>query len=351
MAHYDLEQVVDSYDWLGHEGVTELFAQNPEYKPGKKHFEWNRKHQTMPVTAYAGSVDDVTAFVRKHAGTRMVCMSLNERPEEFKNQWGYPRAAKEPEVELSRNLMIDIDFENKQPSKTQLLGLEEYIKKEIFAWYQDLGFLKPVLSFSGRGYHLFTGYEPITVATTPDIAQRLRKFNFELHDSHKDGLGGIGAEVDTNVFDLRRMVKIPSTAKPGVGVNSVWYGGKRQVDAGLHSYLFSMVLDEAKTSRQSMAPVYGPKLITADSELPDLFRHLLRHDEKLRDLWHGRRKVNGDASRSGYDFSLTRHLIVQGYRNIDDLATVLIARPDGAVRQAGKGEDYVRRTIANAILK
>ena len=351
MADYDLEQVVGSYNWLGHEGVTELFARHPEFRPGKEHYQWNRERQTFPVTAYAGTADDVVAFVKKYAGPRMVCMSLNDRPEAYRNERGYPRAARENEIVLSRNLMVDVDFEEKSPTQTQLSALEAYVRSEVVSWYRDLGFVEPALSSSGRGFHLFSGYAPIIVAETPDIAQRVRKFNIMLHDDHQDGLGNIGAEVDTNVFDLRRMVKIPSTAKPDVGVNSIWYGAERSEDGELRTYLLSMVLDESKQSTHSLTPIYGPSLISAGGELPELFRNLLKQDEKLRNLWQGHGKLNGDTSRTGYDYSIARRLLVLGYRDIDNLATVLAVRPDGAVKQAGKDEIYIRRTIASAIHK
>ena len=112
-----------------------------------------------------------------------------------------------------------------------------------------------------------------------------------------------------------------------------------------------MVLDESKQSTHSLTPIYGPSLISAGGELPELFRNLLKQDEKLRNLWQGHGKLNGDTSRTGYDYSIARRLLVLGYRDIDNLATVLAVRPDGAVKQAGKDEIYIRRTIASAIHK
>ncbi len=41
----------------------------------------------------------------------------------------------------------------------------------------------------------------------------------------------------------------------------------------------------------------------------------------------------------------------QGYKNIDELATILAVRPDGSVRNSGKDIRYIKRTIANALLK
>ena len=86
-------------------------------------------------------------------------------------------------------------------------------------------------------------------------------------------------------------------------------------------------------------------------ELPDWFEGLLRQDKKLRDLRSGDGKATTtDISRSGFDYSIVRRLLWLGYRNIDDLATILALRPDGSVRQGGKGAQYIMRTIGSALM-
>ena len=69
-------------------------------------------------------------------------------------------------------------------------------------------------------------------------------------------------------------------------------------------------------------------------------------------LWNAKGKpANRDTTRTGYDYSLIKRLLWRGYKDLDDLATVLALRPEGAVRKSGKGDQYIRRTIANALLK
>jgi len=55
--------------------------------------------------------------------------------------------------------------------------------------------------------------------------------------------------------------------------------------------------------------------------------------------------------RTGYHYSLTKGLLYRSYKDIDELATILALRPEGAVRKSGKGDQYIRRMIASALVK
>lgn len=345
------DQALAFITWLGHRNHSELFAKPKHFRPGKENYQWNKQHRAWPVTAYAEDPQRALVFAIRHARTSMVCVGLNDRPRPLVNDRGYPTSTKEDGIELSRNLFLDIDFTEKPPKESQLRDLESYLTTEGFAWYRDMGFRAPEFGFSGQGYQLHSGYAPVYVAETPDIADRLRKFSLEFQTDHDKALEKVGAQVDTSVHDLRRMVKIFGTAKPEVGVRSIWYGGQRTEDEALRSYLIGMVMEPEQEQATSSRPLYGPQLLHANGDLPPLFLNLLRQDARLNAYWHGRGKTNGDGSRTGYDFSVVRRLLVLGYRDIDDLATVLSVRPDGAVKQAQRGENYVRRTIANALLK
>ena len=69
-------------------------------------------------------------------------------------------------------------------------------------------------------------------------------------------------------------------------------------------------------------------------------------------LWAGKGKPEEtDRSRTGFDYSLVRRLLYMGHRNIDELGAVLALRPEGAVKKSGKDEQYIRRTIANALIR
>ena len=77
---------------------------------GRENVEWNRKHNAFPRISYARYEQDVIVFVRRYAGSSLVCYSLNPRPQVFRNNKGFPRSARENEIEVSQNLLFDLDF-------------------------------------------------------------------------------------------------------------------------------------------------------------------------------------------------------------------------------------------------
>lgn len=349
MVGFSLDDFCRGYGWRGHEGVTELTALHPEHKPGRENFGWNKQHDALPRVGYARNVEEALAFVRRNYPGRMVCYSLNDRPRMFKNDRGYPRAAREEEIELSRNLFVDLDFENKKVSEAHKAEFKDAGLKEIDGYFQDLGFRAPEKADSGRGWHLLTAYAPIYVKDVPDIKERLRKFGREFARDLPHFLRKYEMKSDS-VFDLRRLVKCYGTAKPNVGIVSKFYGSKRHEDNELRTYLLGMKLEQRIPANSSMTPAFGPRLVNPADDLHEVVRSLIRLDRRLNDYWHNRGKLSGDTSCSGYDFAVVRRLKTLGVGDIDVLATAIVIRPLGAVRQSGKGEDYVRRTIANALL-
>ncbi len=349
MTDYSLEDISASHQWLGHRKYTELVALHPDYRPGREHHDHNKKNDAYPKTAYARTGDEVARFVRRHHGARMVCYSLNERPRVLKNQHGYLRAATEKEIETARNALFDIDFENKNPTPAQKEALREFLEQGM-AYFHDLGLIPPVIADSGRGYHLLFAYPDIHASEVPDFSRRLRKFCLDFGDDHKSELADLEAKLD-HTQDLRRMVKIYGTAKPGVPTRSQWlHEGERIEDEQLRVYLLGLNLEPKAKKPPSMTPRQSRALSVATS-LPKPFLHLLDCDPALRNLWQGQGKPQTtDTSRSGYDYSLAKRLLELGYTNVDDLAVILALRPDGAFREGNKDEKYLRRTIANALM-
>jgi hypothetical protein len=169
----------------------------------------------------------------------------------------------------------------------------------------------------------------------------LKSFCDDFREAYQHELSDLETKLDSTQ-DLRRMVRIYGTAKPAIGIVSRFYGRERVEDEGLRAYLLEMKLSE---------PSPNPVLQVA-GELPRWFLELVEADSRVKDLWSGTGKTDGfDNSRSGYDYSLTLRLLRLGYRNLDELATIMVLRPEGSVQKSGKGEGYVRRTIANALMR
>lgn len=339
---YSLEDVTKSYRWLGHKGFTELNAFHSDYKTGREHFEWNLQNKTFPRISYARTENDVINFVKKYAETYMVCYGINPRQKIFKNNKNYPRAAYENEIELSQNLLMDFDFKSKNTTKEQIAEFELFIQKTN-QYFLELGIKIPTTAYTGRGYHFLFAYPPIKVTAYPDIAERLKEFCNQFRETFKKDLQRLEVKLD-NTQDLRRMLKIYGTAKPKIGIISKFYGDKRMEDNGLRDYLLKMEIHQSESELLSVLKTSG--------ELPLWFQNLLAMDSRIKELWEGYGKPQDtDTTGSGYDFSLAKYLLNLGYQNIGELATILALRPEGAVRKSGKGDGYIRRTIANALMK
>lgn len=342
-ARYSVEDIVKSYVWLGHRGFTELNAFHPDYQQGKENFGWNLKHQTFPKVWYARNPDEAVRFVETYVESRTVCYSLNPRPRIFKNQKGFARSAFDSEIALSQSLLFDFDFESKKVSDSQLDAFAQFLSRAD-TYFLDQQLQVPVRAQTGRGYHLLFAYPAIEVRQHSDIASRLREFKNRFSGAFRDELGRLEARLD-NTQDLRRMVRIYGTAKPHIGIVSRFYGNERVEDERLRDYLLALALPV------DQIPAAGTKLETAQ-ELPQWFLGLLEQDSRTKELWSGDGKPDGtDISRSGFDYSLVRRLMHLGYRNIDDLSAILALRPNGGVQGSGKRDVYIRRTIANALIR
>lgn len=86
--------------------------------------------------------------------------------------------------------------------------------------------------------------------------------------------------------------------------------------------------------------------------MPERFTNLLAKDPYLAQCWKCEGKPDHtDTTRSGYDFALTKRALQLGITDLNELAAILALRPQGSVRVGGKGEDYIRRTIAAALTR
>ncbi len=339
---YRLDDVVNSHRWLGHDNAyTELLAVHPEYKPGKENYQWNYEHRTFPKVAYARNEKGVAEFVRKHHKHFMVCYGLNPRERILTNERGYARSSLENEMAVSKNLLFDFDFKHKDVPKEQFADFEVFLEKAS-EYFRDHGLNPPEKAFTGNGYHALFAYPEINVEECPDISQRLKRFSEKFSGEYARDLRSLEVKMD-HVYDLRRMVKIYGTAKPDIGIVSRFYGGERKEDEALRKFLLGMKMPE---------PSMNSYVFSIGNELPPLFRKMLQQDARLRRLWDGEGKQDGyDQSASGYDFSLVKKLLQLGFRNLDEIASIVSNRPNSSVQKSGKSEEYVRRTIANVLMK
>jgi len=269
----------------------------------------------------------------------MICYGLNPRPRVLRRQDGRVRSAKEIDIAVSMNLLIDIDLEG-AVSPSRLSALKGFLL-EADEYFTSLGLLRPFRAATGRGSHLLFAYPPILVSEVLDVRERLRSFKDGFVRAVRDQLSRLEARVDSTQ-DLRRMVRVYGTSKPDVGVVSKFYGKERVEDVALREYLLRLTVAAFRSVRA--VPV-----MVAD-HLPGWFAGLLVTDDRLRSLYEGNGKAAvTDCSVSGYDFSVVRHLVRLGFRDPNELGTILSLRPVGFAERCTKGPAYVERTVGRAL--
>jgi hypothetical protein len=220
--------------------------------------------------------------------------------------------------------------------REDLIELQDLLD-DIDFYLKKLKITPPVWAFPGNGYHLLFALPPVAVNEFPDIKEKLNLFRQEIQYEFSDAVKRVRARMD-NTMDLSRVAKIYGTKKPHGRYCSLFFGKDRIEDKPLLEYLMSIAPKERFVGS-----------IPLLDELPESFRQLLSSDEKIQKLWDGVGKSDGDTSNSGYDWSLVKECIQKGIPDFVVLATILKLRPEGAVKRSGKGDSYVRLTIATAI--
>jgi hypothetical protein len=250
----------------------------------------------------------------------MLCYGINPRPMMLRRPDGRVRSARDTDIAITQNLLLDIDLLD-TVTPARLAALVRFLRLAD-KYFHDLGLQRPVRAATGRGSHLLLGYPPILTTEHPDVADRLRDFKARFAAAHRQDLARLEARVDGSTLSLRAMARVYGTPKPGRAGVSRFYGRERVDDAELRDYLLRLDV-------QQRAPPDDRPVTVAD-HLPDWFTHLLATDAVVRSLWRGRGKPAGtDQTSSGYDFSLVRSLAQRGYTDPDVLGTIMSLRPRG----------------------
>lgn len=340
---YHKDDIIRSFNWLGHRqfGFTELLAIHKDYKPGKSNFRENFKKKRLPKIWYAKEPHKVIDFVSRHCKDHSCYYGINPRPGILKNERGHVRSARENDIRILTGFYFDIDCLEKGLSDEHIADIELFIAKAE-GFFEDIGINPPTKAFSGRGFHLLFSPEPIAVAKHPDIKMKLIAFKDQFEQAFMKDLEKLTLRIDSTL-DLRRMAKIYGTKKPDPEIKRVsrFYGGQRIIDHALRDHLMSLRVQNEDDS---------PSGILRYDDLPQGFRELLAKNQSFRNLWEGIGKTDGDISNSGYDFSLIRYCLKKGITDINELATILAKRPNGAFLKSGKDMVYIKRTISNAIM-
>ena len=339
---YIEDDIKRSFIWLNNRryGCTELVAVHPGCKPGKANFMENLKNKLLPIIWYIYRAEQAIDFVSRYHKDRTCLFGINPRPRELKNERSFRRSARDEDIMFIHNTYIDMDFTGEELTDEHIAEIELFIEKTE-AYFEDIGINPPVTAFSGNGYHLLFAFEAIRVSDHPDIGLKLVAFKDQFVDNFSKGLKDLKLKVDSTQ-DLRRMAKIYGTKKPGPKFKRIsrFYGDMRIPDPVLRNYLVSIEIKESDKPSSGIIK-YG--------DIPASFQSLLKDNELASNLWEGKGKTEGDTSNSGYDFSLIILCMKEGILDLNELASILVCRPNGAYRASGKGESYIKQTISSAV--
>lgn len=333
-TRYSAGDLNQFYYCLNHQTVTQFTAFDPS-------------GENYPVNRYVNRTDGLETLVNRTAGKYVVTVGLNERPTELLNEYGYPRAAKDRDINCSQHVLLDFDNVATNISSTLRYQRHQYFLNEYHDHFRDQGCLPPSLVIdSGSGIHVIHSYPVIPVAEHPDIVDRLRKFYEETETVIGDETDRLGLKLDRSKANLCTLIKVPSTAKPG-GIQSRLLYARRHEDEQLRIHLLSMRV-EPKNQRYS--PIYGASLLTINNDnYHPIVQALLRRDFKLRSYANKKGKPKGtDTSRSGYLYSFAQRLIILGVRDLDILGSSLAVLAEQFGKQVT--EENIRRTIAAALV-
>jgi hypothetical protein len=264
----------------------------------------------------------------------MVCYGINPRDEILRHSHGFPRSAKEHDITVGQNLLIDLDA--RQPDEQRL----QRVLRRADQYVTTIGLNAAVRSYTGRGAHLLFAYGPLSVKEYPDLKQRLTTFKERLAQALRYDLQRNGITIDSTQ-DLRRMVRVYGTAKPSIGIKSTFPITTREPDKQLTEYLTQLPVTTITTTSKD------PIMIAP--ALPPWFPELLKNDHHLRDLWNGQGKPAGtDTTNSGYDYTIAK-ILTKHTNNPSEIATIINQRPKGRTARERKGTTYLERTINNAM--
>lgn len=115
------------------------------------------------------------------------------------------------DIDIDFRTVILIDLDPNRPSGVNATDTEikaAYDKAaEVYKFLNTQGFEKPVVAFSGNGYHL---YYKVCLSNNPDVTELMKDFLNALSMIFSDDGDG-GVKVDTSVFNAGRIAKLIGT--------------------------------------------------------------------------------------------------------------------------------------------
>ncbi|HWG90905.1 MAG TPA: hypothetical protein VNZ52_08685 [Candidatus Thermoplasmatota archaeon] len=184
----DEAAVGEFYRFLAHDEETEIRLINAKHRYAK------------PPILFLHSEEEFLEAVRAHNGVREIYAGWAERT---------PGGTHTSDVRRATLLPLDLDTQEGAEATTEdVLALAEALR----VWAEDEGFETPSRVLSGNGVHLYWAIPPVEFATTEErtrFSRGLAAFVDFLNAQFADVMPGV--EVDPQVKDLARLMRVPGT--------------------------------------------------------------------------------------------------------------------------------------------
>jgi len=271
------------YEFLSHDGFTELRLIDPEKKKQPKQF-------------FVGTENEFLDICKKYNGVYNIYAGINQRK---------IKSGKKEDINNVKTIVIDIDAvrDKNQGASDYELEMAENVADEIITDCIAKGIRKPIKAMSGNGFHLYFSIPEIKIDefNRDNVEERIKMFNRKISEKYSNEY----ATID-NIGDLPRIIKVAgtlsikgeSTEERPHRYSFVYDEFKRDEDGKLLDYIKGLNPKEVK--KKPLAPAEHPNL-----------SNLLEKDEKLKTLYTG--NWHEYPSRSEAELALLCKLVFYGF--------------------------------------
>ena len=300
----------------------------------------------VPRVFYATDEDAFIYVCRRCPKEMMLAVGVNPRPLRVRT------FATNLDIETVQNFYLDVEVSRKRAwgdngTPEEHEAAEAFVKNHLLPWFVCKGFVRPKVSKSGGFYHLHLSVKPIDVKEHPDVNERLVMFYDEVRGDLASHLDPGGLKID-RTGDLRRLVKVPGSAKPSGGLQSSFDPDPTRIDDDiLRAHVLSLACRAAGVKHE-------PVTVTGDfdrARIPQTFWDALETDSRLKLTWERRRTDLEDTSRSGHDFALLGKAVHLGISDPEALAALLFHVPYNEDKWTEKGPRETKRYIEHQVKK
>lgn len=277
-------------------------------------------------------VDNLTDFLQvceKHNEKANIYAGINER---------FTKQGKADDVGTLQIIPLDIDpiREKGQPSTDAELEIARQKMLQIKKWLNEKFACSPFVTMSGNGFHIFIKIPPTILDdfNRSVIQQKLEAFVHQIQDQFNDD----HIHIDST-FDLPRVMKVPGTM-------SVKGDNTPERPWRMCAIVEANDLPCANiTTHLAQIKAEKTKAFEVGTKTQAEFDAILQKDGKLRDLYDGKWKEYGFASRSEAEQSLITKLIVNQF-SAEAINAIMSRCKIG--KWVEKGEAYHRTCIEKA---